>query len=137
MSSKRIGNFSMKTALLALACGLALVRLVPPLHAGPAEPTPEIPVRGQVTMVDIGGDGCLPCKMMLPIMRELEEKYRGKAAIVSIDVGMNRERIKLYNARVIPTQIFYDREGREISRHEGYLDKKSIIEMLEKMGVQQ
>ena len=105
--------------------------------AVPAESFPEVPVKGMITMVDVGGDSCTPCKMMAPILRKIEEQYRGRAAIIAIDVGKDRERIRLFNARVIPTQIFYDREGKETSRHEGFLDAKSISEMLEKMGAGQ
>ena len=37
---------------------------------------------GLVTMVDLGADACIPCKMMAPILDKLEKTYRGKAAIV-------------------------------------------------------
>ncbi len=116
---------------------LGLVLLILALSRGPAGAViegREIPVKGMVTMVDIAGDSCVPCKMMIPIIREMEEKYRGRAAIITIDVGKNREQLKELNARVIPTQIFYDRDGREHYRHEGFLDKKSIIELFEKLG---
>lgn len=95
---------------------------------------PEAPVKGMVTMVDIGGEGCVPCRMMTPILKELQETYRDKAAIVAINVGKDHERIKEYGARVIPTQIFYDKDGKESSRHEGFMDKKAIVEILEKLG---
>ena len=52
---------------------------------------PEVPVKGMVTMLDIGADSCIPCKMMAPIMKELEEEYKGKAAIIFIDVSKNRD----------------------------------------------
>jgi thioredoxin 1 len=96
---------------------------------------PEVPVKGMVTMVDIGAEGCTPCKIMAPILRDLEERYRGRAAIIAINVGADRSRSKLFGARLVPTQIFYDKEGREVSRHEGFLDRKSIEVMLEKLGV--
>ncbi len=108
-----------------------------PYHAFSESPSSayEIP-RGMAAMVDIGGENCAPCRMMKPILLELEQKYRGRAAIISIDVGTDRERIRSFGARVIPTQIFYDRQGSEFSRHEGFLDKKSIIDTLEKMGIE-
>jgi thioredoxin 1 len=36
---------------------------------------------------------------------------------------------------VIPTQIFYDKQGKEVGRHEGFLDKKSIVAAFETLGV--
>jgi len=47
---------------------------------------PEVPVKDMVNMLDIGAMECVPCKMMAPIMKELEEEYKGKAAIIFIDV---------------------------------------------------
>lgn len=100
-----------------------------------SSPAPEVPVKGMVTLVDIGGDSCTPCKMMISILREVEETYKGKAAVVSINIGKDRDRGRLFGARIIPTQVFYDREGREVARHEGFMDKRSIIEIFEKLGV--
>lgn len=96
---------------------------------------PEVPVKGMVTMVDIGAKKCIPCKMMAPIMEELEKEYNGKAAIIFIDVWENREQGQKFGIRSIPTQIFYDKAGKEVYRHEGFLEKKAIVEELEKLGV--
>ena len=95
----------------------------------------ELPVKGMVTMLDIGAHKCIPCKMMAPIMEELEKEYHGKAAIVFIDVWQNPAEGPKYRIRSIPTQIFYDREGKEVYRHEGFFDKGSIVVKLEQLGV--
>ena len=95
----------------------------------------ELPVKGMVTMIDIGAKKCIPCKMMAPILEELEKEYRGSAAIVFIDVWQNPAEGPKYRIRSIPTQIFYDREGKETYRHEGFFDKASIVAKLEQLGV--
>jgi thioredoxin 1 len=102
------------------------------------EPAPvpsELPVKGTVTMIDIGARQCIPCQMMEPILKELEKEYQGLAAIVFIDVNKNVAEGHKYRIRSIPTQIFYDREGKEVFRHEGFLDKASIVAQLEQLGV--
>jgi thioredoxin 1 len=104
--------------------------------ADAAGAVPEVPVKGMVTMVDIGAASCIPCKMMAPIMKELEEEYKGKAAIIFIDVWKNRDQGTKFGIRAIPTQIFYDKDGKEVQRHEGFMDKKSIVAVLQKLGVQ-
>ena len=43
---------------------------------------PEVPVKGMVTMVDLGAKKCIPCKMMAPTLGKLEKVYAGRAAIV-------------------------------------------------------
>ena len=45
------------------------------LSAEEKSQVPQVPVQGKVTMVDIGAKKCIPCKMMAPIMEELEKEY--------------------------------------------------------------
>jgi thioredoxin 1 len=95
-----------------------------------------IPTPGMVTMVDLGADKCIPCKMMAPIIEELKGECDGVAAIHFIDVWKNPAEAKKYGISAIPTQIFYDKEGNEMERHTGFLDKKSILEIFAKLGAQ-
>ena len=96
-----------------------------------AAPLPEVPAKDIVTMVDLGAKSCIPCKMMMPVMDAVEKEYAGRAAIIFIDVWENPDQSKKYGLRAIPTQIFYDRSGKEVFRHEGFFDKKSISEILD------
>ncbi len=113
-----------RIALLCLAVLLGAGLLRAPALAAPA--SPAVPVKGMVTMVDLGAKTCIPCKMMAPILVELEREYRGRAAVVFIDVREDYDAAKRFGIRAIPTQIFYDRSGREVSRHEGFMDKQAI-----------
>lgn len=97
---------------------------------------PNVPVAGMVTMLDLGATSCVPCKMMAPILEKLEKDYRGKAAIVFIDVWKNREPAKRFGIRAIPTQIFFDAHGREVYRHVGFMNEEAIVAQLKKMGVE-
>ena len=98
-----------------------------------AEIIPQAPVEGMVTMLDLGAKKCIPCKMMAPIIEELKKEYNGKAAILFIDVWQHPQEAGKYSIRAIPTQIFYDKSGSEVFRHVGFMDKKSIVRMLEKL----
>ena len=105
---------------------------------GRAASTPvPVPVPDTVTMVDLGATSCIPCKMMAPIIEELAAEYRGKAAIIFIDVWKNPDEGKKFKVSMIPTQIFFDRTGNEVYRHSGFLDKNTIMAQLAKMGVAQ
>jgi len=95
----------------------------------------DVPVKGMVTMVDLGATSCIPCKMMAPILKKLKKAYKGKAAIIFIDVWKHRDQSKRFGIRVIPTQIFFDKNGKEVYRHKGFMSKKAIIRQLKKMGV--
>lgn len=95
----------------------------------------NVPIPGMVTMVDIGAESCVPCKMMTPILLELSKEYDGRAAIAFIDVWENRDEAQKYAIRSIPTQIFYDANGKEQYRHVGFLSKEDIVRKLTELGV--
>ncbi len=73
--------------------------------------------------------------MMAPILEKLERVYDGKAAIVFIDVWKHRGQAKRFRIRAIPTQIFFDKQGKEVYRHVGFMSEKAIVKQLKKMGV--
>jgi thioredoxin 1 len=102
-----------------------------------AEPgaVPEVPVKGLVTMVDLGARSCIPCKMMAPILEKLEKDYKGRAAIVFLDVSKDPEQAKRFGISMIPTQIFFDNQGNEVLRHTGFMSEEGIVTELKKMGV--
>lgn len=118
-------------AIMFLAC--TAVAATSPLISGDPQ---EVPIKGMVTMVDIGAKACIPCKMMIPVIESLSEEYEGRAAIVFIDVWKNPDETPKFGIRAIPTQIFYDSNGNEVMRHEGYFSKKEIIKVLTKLGVE-
>jgi thioredoxin 1 len=95
----------------------------------------HLPVKGMVTMIDLGAKKCIPCKMMAPIMEKMEKVYKGKAVIAFIDLWEHREPINRFGIRSIPTQIFFDKDAKEVYRHVGFLAEKDIVAQLEKMGV--
>ncbi|OGQ88538.1 MAG: thiol reductase thioredoxin [Deltaproteobacteria bacterium RIFOXYD12_FULL_56_24] len=114
---------------------LLVVLAILPASVGLAAGPPPVPAPNMVTMVDLGATACIPCKMMAPILEELAGEYRGKAAIIFIDVWKNPEEGKRFKVSLIPTQIFFDQSGKEVYRHSGFMDKKSITAQLAKMGV--
>jgi thioredoxin 1 len=95
----------------------------------------EIPVKGMVTMVDLGATSCIPCKMMAPILQKLEKEYQGKAAIVFLDVWKDKAPARRFGVRAIPTQIFFDKDGNEVYRHVGFMSENAIVTQLKNMGV--
>ncbi len=99
------------------------------------EGSTPLPTPGMVNMVDLGADKCIPCKMMAPILEELGKEYEGLATVTFIDVWKNPDQAKRFGIRAIPTQIFYDRDGKEVERHVGFIDKKSILKIFSKLGV--
>ncbi len=54
-------------------------------------------------VVDFWAPWCGPCKVMLPIIEELEQELGGKAAFVKMNVDENPEVPGRYNVMSIPT----------------------------------
>lgn len=120
------------------ACLLTLLCLASPVSAAGGEASatvPKVPVLGMVTMVDLGAKSCIPCRMMAPILTDLEREYKGRAAIVFIDVWQHTEQTQRFGISAIPTQIFFDASGKEVKRHVGFMDKPAIEAELRKLGV--
>jgi len=92
-------------------------------------------VPGQVTMIDLGMLECIPCKLMAPIIEELQEEYEGKANIVFINVNEDPGMAEKYGIQAVPTQIFFDENGIEVFRHLGFMDRDQIVKILTGLGV--
>ena len=72
---------------------------------------------------------------MQAILKEVKQEYKGRAEVIFINVYAqdNAGKAKALNVLAIPTQIFYDQEGREVFRHMGFIDKKAIVAKLEEL----
>ena len=86
------------------------------------------------TLLDLGADKCVPCKMMAPVLDELRDTFAGQLAVVFIDVWKDRDAAREYQVSVIPTQIFLDAEGTELFRHQGYYSREDILAKWEELG---
>ena len=86
-------------------------------------------------LVDLGATKCIPCKMMAPILDELKKEYAGRMHVEFIDVWENEEAGKKYGVEMIPTQIFYDADGKELFRHTGFFGKEDILAKWKEFGV--
>jgi thioredoxin 1 len=90
-----------------------------------------------VTFVEIGAARCIPCKAMQPIMKEVAEEYGGQVRVLFHDVWTPQGRMdaEKYNIRVIPTQVFLDKDDKEYFRHEGYFPKDGVVKVIKMQGI--
>jgi thioredoxin 1 len=86
-------------------------------------------------MVDLGAGKCIPCKMMKPILDDLRANYADRFTTEFIDVWENPDAGKPYGIEMIPTQIFYNAEGKELFRHQGFFGKEDILGKWKELGV--
>jgi thioredoxin 1 len=101
-----------------------------------ATPSTADPGAGaDVTFVELGSNSCVPCKAMRPIMAEVARKYRGSVDVIFYDVWKDPSRAQDFAVRLIPTQVFLDKDGKEFYRHEGFLALMAIDALLAKRGI--
>ena len=96
----------------------------------------EAMANGLPTIAEFGSSSCIPCKQMKPILEELTVEYEGKANVVIVEVYDYIDLARQYKIMGIPTQIFYDASGKEVTRHTGFSPKEDIIEEFNEMGVE-
>jgi len=89
---------------------------------------------GLPRLLELGADQCIPCKMMEPILAELKQGYAGRLEVEFIDVWKQREEAARYGVQMIPTQIFFAADGKEIYRHTGFISKEDILAQWQKLG---
>jgi thioredoxin 1 len=106
-----------------LLVSLALITAVPALARRAPKPVPPAALP---RLVDLGAHKCIPCKRMAPILKALRLDYAGAVDVQFIDVWQSPQAGKPFGIRLIPTQIFFDRTGRERFRHEGFFAREEI-----------
>lgn len=91
----------------------------------------------KATFIELGSTRCIPCKMMQPIVAEIEKRYEGQVKVVFYDVWTKEGKPygDTYKILAIPTQVFLDANGKEYYRHVGFFPKEEIEKVLQKQGV--
>jgi thioredoxin 1 len=91
----------------------------------------------KVTFIELGSVRCIPCQKMQPIMEEIKKKYKGQVKVVFYDVRTpdGRPYAYKYKIRLIPTQVFLDKDGTEYFRHIGFFPKEELVKVLKQKGV--
>lgn len=86
-------------------------------------------------MLQFGKSWCPRCQSTKPILDKVARTYAGSALIVPVDVEVNKDLVRDFRIRLIPTQIFLMPDRSEFSRNEGILHEHQIGDILSKMGV--
>jgi len=136
-------KWSSVAIVAALVVAVAVVMSMPKSPKAPppgeeAEAVSSEPAQaagGLPRLVDLGADKCIPCKMMAPILEELKREQAGKVEVEFIDVWKNPGAGQQYGIQTIPTQIFYNAQGKEIFRHQGFFAKDEILAVFKKHGI--
>ena len=121
---------------------LAPRKQITPIPAPAPEPDlASIPLEqalssGKPTLAEFGRGICIPCKEMKPILEALAVEYQDKLNVVIVEIDEHRDLTNQYRIMAIPTQIFFDGSGKEVTRHIGFWSKEEIHVQLKEMGIE-
>ncbi len=109
-------------------------------QAKPKDPIKDkssIAAKPLVTFVELGSVNCIPCVKMQPVMKAVEEKYQEQVKVLFYDVRKPDQRhyATEYGIKLIPTQVFLDKDGKEFFRHEGFFPEEAIDDLFQKHGL--
>lgn len=83
-----------------------------------------------VTLIDFWASWCPPCKVMNPVVEELEKEFAGKVEFVKYDVDQNAEAAGKYGVMSIPTYVI-EKDGKEVARASGAKPKEELKRWIE------
>lgn len=88
--------------------------------------------KGIPVMLEVGSVQCIPCRQMKPILDKMEKQYKDRLQVIFVDIGKDEEKkvATMYGVFVIPTQIFLDKNGKEVARHVGFYPYEEIQKIL-------
>lgn len=80
------------------------------------------------TFLEFGAVGCISCRKMETVMEDIRREFAGQVNVRFLNVSHQeaQEWTKFYGVATIPTQIIFDRNGREIFRHTGYISTEDL-----------
>lgn len=98
-------------------------------------PVDKARASGKPSLIDFGSKGCRPCEMLAPILETLKKKYEGRANVLFISVVQEQILAARYGIQAIPVQVFFDKDGKEVSRHAGFWPQDEFEKQMATMGV--
>ena len=74
---------------------------------------------------------CGPCKMLAPVMEQMEEEYGDRAQFIKVDIDKNMELAARYGIMSIPLVVVF-KGGEAADKSLGYCTKSEMKEFLDK-----
>ena len=80
-------------------------------------------------LVDFYATWCGPCKMMAPILEQVNQQIKGKLRIVKIDTDRYPQLASRYSIEALPTLVLF-KNGEPVDKIEGVIQPQQLEERL-------
>ncbi len=88
-------------------------------------------IKDGLVIIDFFATWCGPCRMLTPVLEDIDQEYEGKLKIGKIDVDSLSDIAQMYNVFSIPTLLFI-KNGELKATQVGYIPQKSLKRLIDK-----
>ena len=89
----------------------------------------ELLADGKLVIVDFWATWCGPCRMLSPLLDEVEEEMADKITVVKVNVDDADEIAMRYRIMSIPTLLFF-KNGQLVDKSVGAMPKSALVEKI-------
>jgi thioredoxin 1 len=99
---------------------------------------PGLPARAQAPLspkvlpkiLEFDRKNCPVCRASERVIHAVKDKYPGQFVVQKYYIDEEEYLFRRYKVAIVPTQVFLDASGKEVSRHEGLLKQEDFIRKL-------
>lgn len=84
-------------------------------------------------LLDFTGARCKSCKIMKARLKKIAPDFIGRVRISFVDVNKQKELTREFKIMLIPTLVFINRNGEEVSRKSGKMEENVVRQKLENL----
>jgi thioredoxin 1 len=82
---------------------------------------------------EFGAGHCVSCKEMAKVIAELKTTLGDQVEFRMVYADNEKPLFQQYKIMLIPTQVFFNTEGKEVDRHVGALTKEQLLAKLKEL----